>query len=583
MKKLLFIAFTILCIKAYSQVPQSFSYQAVARDISGNVLQDKDISLQISILDISTTGIAQYVETHNVKTNQFGLFNLSIGTGTVVSGIFANITWASGNKFLKVELDVDNGINYTLVSTTQLLSVPYAMYSGNGTQWSNNDQTIYYNNGSVGVGTNQPKGKLVVVGNSGSTDPIFEVQNELGETVFAVYPDGVKMVLKNDPTSPTSGLSVNDNSGMELFRVTSDSTVVAFNETTTKGTAKGKGFVIKSGSKTKGTNNMHDYFRLTPDSTNIFFNSNTNGNKTGFYVGKREGGNEKQFFKVTQDSTQISTDCPDKSVTIRKPCANVPLLDVGGDIKLNQGNSAIEGVMQWTGSEFKMYKDGKWISVSPIEVQNDNWKIFINDSGKVETRLVDIEGNMYKTVKIGAQIWTAENLKVTKYSNGDPITNVTDNTVWSSLTTEAYSWYNNDYNTYGKVYGALYNWYAASDIRNVCPTGWHVPSSAEWSTLTTYLGGTNVAGGKMKETGTVHWLSTNVGATNESGFTGLGAGGRTKSPGQFYNIGAATSYWSSTMDGPNFVFFYNLLYLDQKFTQYSDLKPQGCSIRCIKD
>jgi len=121
---------------------------------------------------------------------------------------------------------------------------------------------------------------------------------------------------------------------------------------------------------------------------------------------------------------------------------------------------------------------------------------------QLETGTVtDIDGNIYKTVKIGTQWWMAENLKVTKYRNGNLIPNVTNMTQWDNLTTGAYCTYNHDA-TNVTNYGRLYNWYAANDSRNIAPAGWHVPSDVELTTLITNLGGEDFAGGKMKETGT---------------------------------------------------------------------------------
>ncbi len=124
----------------------------------------------------------------------------------------------------------------------------------------------------------------------------------------------------------------------------------------------------------------------------------------------------------------------------------------------------------------------------------------------------DIEGNTYKTIKIGTQTWMAENLKTTKYKDGSEIPNITNNGDYD----------NNPANS--ETYGRLYNWYTVDDDKGVCPEGWHVPDDAEYTVLTDYLGGESVAGGKMKETGTEHWNSPNTGATNESGFTGLPRG-----------------------------------------------------------
>jgi len=141
--------------------------------------------------------------------------------------------------------------------------------------------------------------------------------------------------------------------------------------------------------------------------------------------------------------------------------------------------------------------------------------------------MTDQDGNTYKTIKIGTQTWMAENLRTTKYRNGDLIPEVTDDATWEDLTTGALCTYEN---TTDKVhiatYGRFYNWYAAIDSRNIAPIGWHVPTKEEWTTLINYLGGASAAGGKMKEVGTTHWKSLSATATNESGFTALPSGSR---------------------------------------------------------
>jgi uncharacterized protein (TIGR02145 family) len=164
--------------------------------------------------------------------------------------------------------------------------------------------------------------------------------------------------------------------------------------------------------------------------------------------------------------------------------------------------------------------------------------------------VTDIDGNVYKTVIIEEQEWMAENLKTTKYDNGDPIAEVTDNTQWGSLTAGAWCYYNND-ETYINPYGKLYNWYAAADERNLCPAGWHVPGDEEWTVLTDSLGGESVAGGRMKargtlQTGTGLWQQPNAAADNSSGFSGLPGGYRFGSGG-FGLIGEMGFWWSTTI------------------------------------
>ena len=154
--------------------------------------------------------------------------------------------------------------------------------------------------------------------------------------------------------------------------------------------------------------------------------------------------------------------------------------------------------------------------------------------------------DVYQTITIGTQVWMAENLKATHFRNGDAIPHVTDGATWQSLTTGAYCEYNNDINNVA-TYGRLYNWYAVNDYRNIAPVGWHVPIDAEWQTLVDYLGGWEVAGGKMKEAGTANWVSPNTGATNESGFSALPGGRRhVIGSGYYENMGYSGYFWSST-------------------------------------
>lgn len=194
--------------------------------------------------------------------------------------------------------------------------------------------------------------------------------------------------------------------------------------------------------------------------------------------------------------------------------------------------------------------------------------------------VTDIDGNNYETVIIGTQEWMVENLRVTKYSNGDVIPNITDNTQWSSLTTGAWSHYDND-SQYENPYGKLYNWYTVADPRNVCPTGWHVPTDAEYTLLADYLGGASVAGGKMKSTGTLYWESPNTNATNESGFSGLPGGYRNHDDGTFFMIGTNGYWWSSTEFGTD-IAWNHLLYFNNSYVNRTNThKGGGFYVRCL--
>jgi len=197
--------------------------------------------------------------------------------------------------------------------------------------------------------------------------------------------------------------------------------------------------------------------------------------------------------------------------------------------------------------------------------------------------VTDIDGNIYHTITIGTQIWMVENLKVTRYNDGSNIPFITDNTSWSALTTPGYCWYNNDATTNKNIYGALYNWFTVNTGK-LCPSGWHVPSDVEWQTLSNNLGGNSVAGGKLKEAGTSHWHSPNVGATNESGFTAL-PGSCRNSNGTFYTANYSGLYWGSNVfvNSPVSSWFCEIESSNANVYIGVFNKPTGLSVRCIKD
>ncbi len=213
--------------------------------------------------------------------------------------------------------------------------------------------------------------------------------------------------------------------------------------------------------------------------------------------------------------------------------------------------------------------------------------------------LSDYDGNTYNTVQIGDQCWMKQNLATTHYANGTAIQYITDNSTWGALgdnnTDDAFCWYNNNINN-KHIYGALYTWAAAmgdngvssntnpSGVQGVCPDGWHLPSDAEWTQLTTFLGGLNVSGGKMKETGTIHWSPPNTGASNSSGYTGLPAGYRSSSSGSFNSLGNYGYGWSSRSSSTGTGgYAARLNYNDETLYRTSFSKSYGFSVRCLKN
>jgi uncharacterized protein (TIGR02145 family) len=190
-----------------------------------------------------------------------------------------------------------------------------------------------------------------------------------------------------------------------------------------------------------------------------------------------------------------------------------------------------------------------------------------------------------KQVYIGTQHWMAENLKTAKYNEGTAIPYVTYSSQCQNNTTGACAYYNNDAANNAK-YGKLYNWYAVSPTtngnNNVCPTGWHVPTEGEWDVLIGFLGGSDVAGGKMKEVDTTSWYSPNTNATNTSLFTGL-PGGNRGSDGSYASIRVYGGWWSSTELTSSIVMYRFMLYNYGFADENGHGKKEGLSVRCLRD
>lgn len=194
----------------------------------------------------------------------------------------------------------------------------------------------------------------------------------------------------------------------------------------------------------------------------------------------------------------------------------------------------------------------------------------------------DYDGNMYNTIVIGKQEWMKENLRVTHYRNGVLIPNVIVADQWAKLQKGGRCYYNNDSTANDSIYGALYNWYVVNDTGKICASGWHIPTHEEWTLLENLLGGWEIAGGKMKETGTLHWKTPNNDATNSTGFTGL-PGGMRGLGNTFEYLGENGLWWTSTE--------YDASAAWSRYQWYrqavSDANPVpkniGLSIRCIRD
>ena len=216
-----------------------------------------------------------------------------------------------------------------------------------------------------------------------------------------------------------------------------------------------------------------------------------------------------------------------------------------------------------------------FISSSCTEKDNNN------DTTPIPGTIADIDGNIYHTVTICSKLWIVENLKTTRFNDGELIPLVTDSLKWDTLTSPGFCWYKNDANAYKNTYGALYNWYAVYSGK-LAPKGWHIPSIIEWDRMISCIGRDSAAGDKLKETGTIHWQSPNYGATNEFGFNALPAGIR-GTLGSFSGLRTTTYWWSSSGYVLSNAWYVSLYYL-HSYPQLNicNLQP-GFSVRCVKD
>lgn len=217
-------------------------------------------------------------------------------------------------------------------------------------------------------------------------------------------------------------------------------------------------------------------------------------------------------------------------------------------------------------------------AVNSVGTSYGNERTFTTPSAAV----VDADGHPYSSVTIGTQVWLTENLRTARYANGEFIPYLSDQNAWVSTSEGAWSYYVNDV-TYDQPYGKLYNWATVSDPRNVCPTGWHVPSDTEWTTMIAFLGGSSLAGGKMKEISSFHWVDPNTGASNSSGFTALPGASIPDNSGYSHALSVNGLYWTADPADSETAYSYSLWAYDASVSKGSHSKKYGFSIRCIRN
>ena len=635
------LTLVLLTAQVLAQPPEKMSYQAIIRNNSNQLVTNQTIRIKISILLGSPLGAVVYTETQTPSTNDNGLVTIEIGGGAG----FIDINWANGPYFIQTETDPTGGTNYTITGTSQLLSVPYAMYAkkaGNvfsgyyddllnkpilfdGT-WLNltgkpsfstlalsgdyndllNKPTIF--SGNYNDLLNKPvlfsgawldiTGKPTTISGYGITDgmstthPSYEISSNMISNWNTAFGWGDHTGLYKTSSyvpawseiadKPTFEVVATTGSYSDLLNkpalfdgtwasLTDKPTFAAISTSGTFADLLSKPTTLEGYGITDGMSIFHPANNITTDSINSWNTAFSWGNHIGLYrpVSYVPSWNEISMKPSTVEGYGITD-----AVTTT------------GDQTIS-GNKAFTGIINAS--------DNPVTNVAnPVNLQDAATKEYVDNIFKAlglvhenfTGTVTDIDGNAYKTVKIGNQTWMAENLKTTRYNNADLIS--TESSFPSTNEEEGFQWaYDNNENNVS-TYGRLYNYYAAIDSRGICPSGWRLPNDDEWITLTEYLGGSNVAGGKLKEDGTEHWLTPNTGATNESGFTALPGGSRDYL-GSYSNITTHGSWWSSSnLEGGSSgmsqqASFHQLIYDNASKYSYVGQKVDAYSVRCLKD
>ena len=535
-KILLLLSVGLLNLFSHSQtkIPQLVSFSALVRDANNQPLVNASISIRLTFKEGGKNGSKVYCALHQNTTNQNGFMSIQLnrdvlGTGCngAPSVTFEKINWQNGGYWMEVEYQTLPGTPFISLGELELASSFYAFAAGTAERVEGFNLTGAKHGDVLSYNMTTAKWEPMSL-SGGSSTTGGSTTIDHDQQKLSVSATGDTLYLQNGGFVIIPGISL-ANTPIQLPIITTTLSLITLNGAISGGniTNDGNAAITQRG-VCWGTN----------PSPTIADSVTHDGSGKGSFTSKLSGLKDSTTYYVRAYAT-------------------------------NSAGTAY-------GNEFN------FVPLIPGSILNPNLTY-----GSVS----DKEGNIYKTVEIGTQTWMVENLRSTKYSNGDLIDKAVDKIgIYDSI--GVYGHYNND-SRYDNPYGKLYNWFTVVDQRNICPTGWHVPSDAEWSTLINHIdpnayGGdsTNVVGAKMKSTGTEYWQFPNTKANNESGFSGLPGGAGNPGYTGFNQIGYIAVWWSSSTlfpENSSYCSTRALLSWGDSVIRNAHQKYWTLSVRCLKD
>ena len=617
--KKLFLFFLIFFITSHAIAQSGIFFQAIARDNFSNPAKDRKLYVQTNIIQSSPTGTIVLTEEHETFTDAFGIFSIMVGSGRRVGGTvtgLSTIDWSKGPYYLNLKIvitpvTIGTGWDYNKewvdIGTTIFGAVPFALYSANTANINNKlnaaDTTKmlepYAKGKTVQILSTSIDTKLATKDTAAMLAPYAKLSYNLDSNYLKkqiasllgasdtikytkqTYTDSALLTKMNifdksiytkqayiDSALLTKLTTTGSAAGLTNFPILNQNTTgnAAFATTATTAT-------------TAGTSSTATKLAIARKINNVAFDGSAD-------------------ITITADAGTLT------GATLNSTVTNSSLTSVGtltntiisGKLVVGATSAASNSAVLEASSTTQGFLPPRMTTIqrdailSPatglvifntttngLEVKSSNGWVLLTPSTAVSL----------PTVVIGTQQWTDKNLDVLTYRNGDLIPQVTDPTAWAALTTGAWCYFNNDPSGYGSIYGKLYNWYAVNDPRGLAPQGWHIATSDELATLRTTLGGSTVAGAKMKTT--TRWTTPNplykgAGATNESGFSGL-PGSYRDSDGSFFNFIGQEGYWWTATEFNTTIAYHYQLGKDFDNAVWGKIlnKKRGFSVRCVRD